>query len=224
MSKSKTALANYLSFLGLPSGLLPAMASTYKAQNIRILILDNSYSMRKPDATLLRASAEFSKIDKKDGASRWAELSQCVEFHVKMAARCGMPTQVRLVNEEAESTAPRKFSVCWNKGGAADVEKEQALAHMKAVRLDRKANPLARQIRKVEKYLSGEADTLRKNGHFVSVVICTHGIPTDEEGHRGRVVTKDFIDSLGECERQANAANCALQQPYSVSYVLLLAA
>lgn len=203
MSKSKTALASYLHFLGLPPGLLPALSSIYKSQNIRIMILDNSHSMRKPDATLMRAEAEFSRIEKREGVPRWAELSQCVEFHTKMAARCGMPTQFRLVNEEAEGHAavPRKFSVGWNARSSAEEisqEKDAVIANMRAVRLDQRVNPLARQVRKVEKYLRGEAETLRKNDEFVSVVICTHGIPTDERGNTGKLVTKDFIDSLGE--------------------------
>jgi hypothetical protein len=198
-TKSKSALAKYLDFLGLPAGLLPAVSSTYKSQNIRIMILDNSYSMRKHDATLMRADSSFSKIDKKEDVTRWSELSQFVEFHTKMAARCGMPTQFRLVNEE--EGMPKKFSVCWNaKSSAEEVseEKDAVISNMKAARLDQRVNPLARQVRRVEKYLSGEAETLKKNDEFVSVVICTHGIPTDEEGKTGKAVTKEFIDSLGE--------------------------
>lgn len=111
-----------------------------------------------------------------------------------------MPTQFRLVNEAEDM--PRKFTVCWNaKSTSEEVIKERdAVIHnMKSVKLDQRVNPLARQVRRVEKYLSHEAETLKRNEEFVSVVICTHGIPTDEEGNVGKVVTKDFIDSLGEC-------------------------
>ena len=211
LTKSKQSLATYLDFLGLPAGLLPAVSQTYKKQNVRIFLLDNSHSMRKSDATLLRAEAGFARIDKKDGASRWAELSQCVEFHTKMAARCGMPTQFRLVNEE--EGVPRKFAVGWNSRAEKDElkeEKDRVIAQMKGVRLEQRANPLARLIRRVEKYLAGEAETLRANGEFVSVVVCTHGIPTDEGGKVGKVPTKDFIDSLGELtESEATASEAS---------------
>lgn len=198
--KSKTSLSKYLDFLGLPAGLLPALSSIYKSQNIRIVILDNSYSMRKPDATIMRADASFNKIDKVDGASRWSELSQFVEFHTKMASRCGMATQFRLVNEAEDM--PRKFTVCWSsKSSSEEVAKErdEIINNIKSVKLEKRVNPLARQVRRVEKYLSNEAEALKKNDEFVSVVICTHGIPTDEEGNTGKVVTKEFVDSLGEC-------------------------
>jgi hypothetical protein len=198
MSKSKSALSTYLDFLNLPPGLLHAVSSIYKSQNVRIFLLDNSHSMRRPDSTLMRAEANFTKIEKKEGVSRWAELSQCVEFHAKMAARCHIPTQFRLVNEESSEDTPRKFGVCWSGKSSPNDEKDAAIGHMKNVKLEQRVNPLARQIRKVEKYLSGEVDKLRKREEFVSVVVCTHGIPTDEAGKVGKAVTKDFIDSLGE--------------------------
>jgi hypothetical protein len=36
----------------------------------------------------------FDVIMKEDGVSRWSELQQCVDFHLKMAARCWIPTKV----------------------------------------------------------------------------------------------------------------------------------
>lgn len=212
MSKSLTALSRYHDFLGLPPALLAAVSPIYKSQNVRIFLLDNSHSMKRTDSTLMKASSDFAKIDKKDGVSRWAELSQCVEFHAKMAARCGMPTQFRLVNDESDNAendhhrdhhaaVPRKFAVGWNGSQDKDVvndEKDAVISNMKSVHLNRRCNPMARQVRRIIKYLQGEADTLRKRREFVSVIICTHGIPTDEEGNTGKVVTKDFIDSLGE--------------------------
>ena len=152
----------------------------------------------------MKASANFTKIDKKDGVSRWAELSQFVEFHAKMAARCGMPTQFRLVNDEDAENAPavpRKFAVCWNGSKDKDAindEKDAVVTNMKSVLLNKKCNPMAAQVRRIIKYLQGEAETLRKKKEFVSVIICTHGIPTDEEGNTGKAVTKDFVDSLGK--------------------------
>lgn len=205
MSKSQTALECYHDFLGLPPALMAAVSPMYKSQNVRIFLLDNSSNMKRTDSTLMKASANFTKIDKKDGVSRWAELSQFVEFHAKMAARCGMPTQFRLVNDEvddAENAAvPRKFAVCWNGSKDKDAindEKDAVVTNMKSVLLNKKCNPMAAQVRRIIKYLQGEAETLRKKKEFVSVIICTHGIPTDEEGNTGKAVTMDFVDSLGK--------------------------
>jgi hypothetical protein len=48
---------------------------------------------------------------------------------------------------------------------------------------------------------------MRRNDEFVSVVICTHGIPTDEEGNTGDIATKEFIDSLCEYDLQDLSMN-----------------
>lgn len=207
MTKSQTALSHYHDFLGLPPALLSAVSPIYKSQNARIFLLDNSNRMKATDSTLMEASENFTKIDKKDGVSRWAELSQCVEFHTKMAARCGMPTQFRLVNTElpladAAASVPSKFAICWNESKDKDVindELDAVLSNMESVKLNKRCNPMARELRKIFSYLQGEAETLRKKKEFVSVIICTHGVPTDEEGKTGTDVTKDFIDSIRKC-------------------------
>lgn len=69
---------------------------------------------------------------------------------------------------------------------------------LKHVRLESKINPLARHIRKLTKYFSRDADILRKRNEFVAVTICTHGIPTDENGRYDRYVLKEFVDSLAD--------------------------
>ena len=99
MSQPNVNLQNYVEYLGLPAGIFRAVNKIYQAMNGRIWILDNSYAMGETDSHIIRSASEFQRIEKQNGASRWAELSQCVEFHTKMASRVWMPTQFRFLNE-----------------------------------------------------------------------------------------------------------------------------
>jgi hypothetical protein len=61
----------------------------------RIWIVDNSLHMNIRDCALMLADDKLERITKEEGASRWSEQLQCVDFHMKMAARAWIPTKVR---------------------------------------------------------------------------------------------------------------------------------
>lgn len=102
MCKSSSTLKTYIDYLGLPGGIFPAINKIYEAMDGRIWMIDNSSAMAKADSHLIKTDPDFQRIEMHAGVSRWAELSQCVEFHAKMASRCWMPTQFRLLNEQED--------------------------------------------------------------------------------------------------------------------------
>jgi hypothetical protein len=57
-------------------------------------------------------------------------------------------------------------------------------------------NPIASEVRKVASRLDHVAAHLEERNKFVSVIICTQGVPTDEQGMRGAAVLKDYLGSL----------------------------
>jgi hypothetical protein len=150
--------------------------------------------MTTADSHLLKADCNFERIEKTSKVSRWSELSQCVEFHAKMAARCWIPTKFRFVNE-LEGT-PKELGVCWGKPEVVSAERDEVINAIKNAKLDAKINPLARQIREIKRSVSRQADKLKQKDEFVAVIICTHGVPTDERGDTGKAVIKDFVESL----------------------------
>ncbi|KAL7516970.1 hypothetical protein ACHAWX_001936 [Stephanocyclus meneghinianus] len=194
MSKSKSSLQNYLEHLGAPLGILPAVSDTYKAMNSRIMLIDNSVAMTTADSHLLKANCNFERIEKSSKVSRWHELSQCVEFHAKMAARCWIPTKFRFVNEHERT--PKELSICWGKPEEASAERDEVINAIKNAKLVARINPLARQIREIKRSISRQAEKLKQKDQFVSVIICTHGVPTDEKGDSGKAVIKDYVESL----------------------------
>jgi hypothetical protein len=73
---------------------------------------------------------------------------------------------------------------------------EQVQHVFEHVKMNEKLNPLAKQVRRIEKYLTPEAGRIKANNKFVSVVICTQGKTTDEGGQTGTAVRKDLEKSL----------------------------
>ena len=151
--------------------------------------------MQKKDSKLIKATANFQRIEQKANVSRWSELSQCIDFHSKMASRCWIPTKYWLVNDP-HGKLPKRFGLCWGRQDEVSGELDQVNNVMAELTLDSKVNPLGRQLQKIERYLSKEASRLEDNDEYVGVVVCTQGVPTDERGNKGHDVIKDFVKNL----------------------------
>ena len=92
---------------------------------------------------------------------------------------------------------PRLFTICMHSPDEVKREREYIIDSMKDVRLEEKANPLAREIRKIMQFISSqEINPLKKNNAFVGLTICTHGVPTDGNGETGKQSRRDFLESL----------------------------
>eukprot|EP00804_Cyclotella_cryptica_P022869 CCRYP_005075-RA/>CCRYP_005075-RA protein AED:0.02 eAED:0.02 QI:249/1/1/1/1/1/2/136/571 len=193
--KENQHLKVYIERLGLPPSCLSTITQVYKQMAARIWVIENSHAMKKKDSHLIIAAANLEKIERKDGVSRWSDLSQCIDFHTEMAAQCWIPSKYWLVNEPG-GDSPKRFSLGWGKGEEVRSESERIIQVMKETKLDSKASPLARQLRNIEKYISKEASMLRDQNKFIGVVVCTQGEPTDRKGDKGKDVLRDFVKSL----------------------------
>ena len=95
---------------------------------------------------------------------------------------------------------PRNYSVCMSNSDEVKAEREYIIDSMNHIQLEERANPLARQIRKLVKYISKDVHNLTKNNAFVAVTFCTHGVPTDGNGSGSKQVKQEFLDSLRELD------------------------
>lgn len=190
-------LKHYINHLRLPPGCLSTIIDIYNQMDSRIWVIENSRSMKKRDSHLIKASANYDHIEKTDGVSRWSELSQCIDFHTKMAERCWIPTKYWLVNEP-KGDLPKRFNVAWDERANFKKESENAIKIIKSIKgqLSTQAIPLARQMKKIESFLSREASRLEKHNQYIGVVICTQGEPTNAKGKAGADALKDFTDSF----------------------------
>eukprot|EP00986_Skeletonema_menzelii_P010189 scaffold4868_cov83-Skeletonema_menzelii.AAC.8 len=190
-------LHHYLSALRLPTGFLTSIIKAYKSIDSRLWLMENTSSMKILDSHRAKTDSKLKYIKKEGGHSRWTELSQTVDFHIKMSARCFIPTKFWLVNDPGSSVGPKRFAVAW--GAHDDVKTERAIAldmMSNRITLDTDHNHLSHQLRKIERRVKEEAPRLMATNKVVTIVLCTQGRQTDEDGNEGSAVLEDFVDSL----------------------------
>ena len=190
-------LQHYLTALRLPIGFLPSIITSYKSIDSRLWLMENTSSMKILDSHRAKTDTKLKYIEKEGGHSRWTELSQTVDFHIKMSARCFIPTKFWLVNDPGSAVGPKRFAVAW--GAHDDVKTERTLAldmMNNKITLDTNQNHMSQQLRKIERRVKEEAPRLMATNKVVTIVLCTQGRQTDEDGNEGSDVMEDFIDSL----------------------------
>ena len=194
-SHIEKSLHHYAVNLRLPTGFITSIIEEYNSIDSRLWEIENSSSMRTRDAHRAKIDSKLEKIIRQDGHSRWGELTQIVDFHVKMSARCWIPTKFWLVNDPGSNIGPQRFGVAW---GSSPVRKERELAldMMDRMRLDQDTNHLTRQLRKIERRIGEDAPRLLAENKVVSIIICTEGRPTDQYGNKGSAVMKEFVDCM----------------------------
>jgi hypothetical protein len=160
---------------------------------LRIWIVDNSGSMQKSDGHRIIPTKDRN-IVKMVPCSRWEEIVECVDYHIKMAGLIEAPTRFRLLNNPGANVGPQQFSVAESPGRTLyDVQEASAV-----IRKTRPGGctPLMNHILEIHQEVSQMAPELRRLGKKVVIVIATDGLPTDERGYGGPQHNQEFVDSL----------------------------
>jgi hypothetical protein len=91
----------------------------------------------------------------------------------------------------------QRYGVSWGDPEKWALERERASKKiLKELSPELKSNPLGLEVLKVVKKLESEAVRLQEEGKFISVVICTQGVPTDPQGLSNSAVMKDCLKNL----------------------------
>ena len=168
----------------------------YESIDSRKWLIENSASMKVQDAHCMKIGSNMEYIGSDDNVSRWQEFSQCFDFHVKMSARCWIATEFWLVNDPGADVGDQRFSVACGSQDDLSEEREMANEIIANVKLEQKRNPLASQMRRIERRIAKKAPRLISDDKHVVLMLCTGGIPSDEFGNDGSAVMTDFVDSL----------------------------
>jgi hypothetical protein len=112
-----------------------------------------------------------------------------------MASKCRIRSHFWLLNDDDRSTT-RKFHLCC--GDPNDVADEISClkAALKQSKLSNDECPLTDQLHELVKKISNVAHSLISNGETVTVVICTQGVPTDDEGETSRDIQRSFWSAM----------------------------
>ena len=189
-------LRHYIANLRLPIGYLISVMKVYDSIDSRLWLMENTSSMKIRDSHRAKINSKLKHIIKLDGHSRWAELTQVVDFHAKMSARCFLPTKFWLVNDPGQSV-PQRFAVAWGTHEDVKMERTIAINMMDRIKFDGMDKcPLTGQLRKIEKRVREEAPRLMAATKSVSIVLCAQGRLTNEFGDEGPEVMNEFVDVL----------------------------
>lgn len=219
--ESAESFRGILARLEVPCGLLTSVLACYKSCYSIIWLIDNSSSMKVHDSHVVGCTMGVvdhkdetlhgrlnsfmhgafhhdregrSKIEKRDNVTRWHEIRDCLSFQSYMAAKCWIRTKLWLVN--VDNSGDHKFSLCCGSPDDVPDEVSRLKSALKHAALLQDRCPLSAQVHKISKIVSEIAPALNAHDQRITVVICTQGVPTDEQGTSTRAVQHEFWNEL----------------------------
>lgn len=156
-----------------PTGLQDTFVNGLKRIPIRFFICDDSGSMGTSDGRKIVTNAKGQKTTV--GCTRWAELTNSLEFHIKLARAANAPTEFRLLN----SAEPILLGNAQATGNT--LQETTGYATLQAVFKEgpRGGTPLCRHIREVIARVQQMEQQLRTNRQLACVVIASDGEASD---------------------------------------------
>ena len=193
---TRASIQEFLPTLRLPSGILLSVLECNNSCNSTIWLLDSSSSMKVRDSRVV-CSDGMTSIDE---VSRWRELRDCISFHSYMASKCWIRSHFWLHNDDDRSTT-QKFHLCCGSPNDVANEISHLNAALKHTKLSNDQCPLTDQLHELVKKISNVVPSLVSNGETVTVVICTQGVPTDDEGETSRDIQRSFCSAIKELSK-----------------------
>ncbi len=184
---------------GYSTGLARALVENVDTFDFRFWLVDNSGSMLIGDGHRYVPSGKGDGSLKTVPSTRWAEITQTVRYHAKLAALLDSPTIFQLLNDPNLRTIPQRFSVCERGEAYAAAEVVEALNIMRRVSPSG-VTPLTQHIWDIQQNISSMAQDLRRKGKKVALILATDGLPTDEQGCGGQEITDAFVRALRSLE------------------------
>lgn len=196
-----------LKYQGFTRGLSNSIFISKEAFPIRFWLIDNSGSMNVKDGNRLHV-VDYKNVELLP-CTRWDEICDCVNYHVRLAETIQARTIFRLINtpdkvaRQFETGLSRyrnkltKIDHLGAKGGLrvqslTAVESDSLFSKIKP----KGPTPLAQCIREVKEDVERISSDLCRNNDRVSVTIATDGLPTDDERYSGVKQKREFVESL----------------------------
>lgn len=178
---------------GFSRGLAQSLAKNTATFPYRIWVVDNSGSMLKADGNRI-IETRSTNLVKIVPCSRWDEIRECVNYHIRMAGLLEVTTSFRLLNHPGATVGAQHFDIA-SAPGTAPLEMQRAMTIMNQTRPGG-CTPLTQHIMDIYASVFDMAPDLRSSGKKVVIVLATDGLPTDELGHGGPSQQQQFVETL----------------------------
>ena len=181
---------------GYSLGLAKSLSLVKQTFAKRIFIIDNSGSMQTNDGHKM-VDVKARGVIKIAPCSRWEEIRECINYHIRLTSIIQAPTSFRLLNHPGAAVGNQIFGVAEDHSNGADAD--QAL-HIMARTHPSGCTPLTDHIHAIHQEVSSMAAELRAKGQRISITIATDGLPSDPYGHGGPHHNRAFVDALRRLE------------------------
>jgi Mg-chelatase subunit ChlD len=180
---------------GYTKGLIESLIQNKRVFTESIWIIDNSGSMSAMDGHRLVGTKDRKQV-KLVQCTRWKELQETVEYHAQLAALIQRPAQFRLLNDPGRNVGPQQFSVAEIANEACIREDLDVARSVLQHTTPSGVTPLTRHLEQVLDHVQSLQATLIRTGTKVVLVICSDGIPTDDQGYTGPDIKSHFVNTL----------------------------
>lgn len=170
---------------GFTRGLAEAMTQNNAAFPLRIWVVDNSGSMISRDGMRMvkTSNGGYKMVE----CTRWVELQETVECHIRFAGLLEAPTVFRLLNPE---NSVQQFSVAENGPDCIQQDIQHALGCMR--HSPRGGTPLTEQVLEIRENVLELQPTLVEKGQKVAIILATDGVPNGSK--------EEFVQALRSLE------------------------
>ena len=209
---------------GFTQGLLDAIVESSQVFCQRIWILDNSGSMAIGDG--YRVVETCNGTWHGQAVTRWDELQHTALQQAELAAALQLPTHFRLLNPSSHKDCASEFSV----GSTSPINSRQPMSSptqttngtiptmssmgmnatsVEELRIARSilqrtkpqgVTPLTHHIQWIYETVTKFQPQLQDTGQQIAVILCTDGLPTDEQGHEGSDIQMAFVHALKQLQ------------------------
>ena len=177
---------------GFTRSLAESLNITKEEFALRIWIVDNSGSMQAADGhrMIKRGNVNLTTVD----CTRWDEICDCVEYHIRLSSLIEAPTRFRFLNSPGAMVGGSQISIAEG-NEHPETEARNAISMLRKVRPGG-YTPLTQHIMEIHREVEAMAPELHRTGQRVAITIATDGLPTDERGYGGESYQNEFVESL----------------------------
>jgi len=184
---------------GYTIGLIHQLERAITEIPLRIWILDNSASMNLLDGyrfVLDCPGSSSSRDVRMTKCTRWQELVETVRYHAQLAALIKAPTTFRLLNPCPNIAS--EYTIAQQPIYNLDDMNRQLTSISKSIRSIQPigVTPLTMHIYDIRNLVVSMQPSLHARNHYVTLIIATDGLPSDEKGYTGVNETQLFIHAL----------------------------
>jgi len=183
---------------GYTNGLIHLLEREITEIPLRIWILDNSASMNLLDGHRLfwNSPSSSSKVVRMVKCTRWQELVETVRYHAQLAALIKAPTIFRLLNPYPSIAS--EYDIGQRPIYNHDDMHRQVSTLSKAISSIQPTGvtPLTVHIYDIRNIVVSMQQSLQARNQYVTLILATDGLPSDEKGYTGVDEAQLFIDAL----------------------------